>query len=87
MAHTHHDSAGGEGFAAASWMMAMLAVIVAVVLAVALLIWMPWDNVNSSGGTTNDTNSGEQAPADNGGGVNIEGNDVDIGDVPDAPSQ
>lgn len=90
MAHTHHeDYAASEGFAAASWMMAMMAVIIFAVLAVALLVWSPWNSGTSTGTTTNGNNTEQQAPADgsdNGDGVNIEGNDVDIGDNP-VPNQ
>lgn len=88
MTHAHHDSAGSEGFAAASWMMAMFGVIIAVVLAVALLVWAPW-NDNGTGTTNTNNNTEQQAPADEGGsdGVNIEGNNVDVGDVPEVPSQ
>lgn len=85
MAHTHHDEhyAGGDAAAgAAAWMMAMFAVIAGVALLVALFVWAPW---NDGTVTTNTDNTSEQAPADDGGGVSIEGNDVDINTGGDAP--
>jgi hypothetical protein len=86
--HTHHaeDHAAAEVAGAASWMVAMFAVIVAASLVIGLLLWAPW---HSSSVTTNSgpvgTQSGQQqsgqsAPQNsNQPNVNISGNDVNVG--------
>jgi hypothetical protein len=71
-------------------MMAMMGVILAVVLAVAFLVWAPWNDGTSGTTTNSNTNTEQQAPADEGGseggGVNIEGNEVNV-DAPEVPSE
>ena len=86
--HTHHaeDHAAAEAAGAASWMVAMFAVIVAAALVIGLLLWAPW---HSSSVTTNSRpvgtqssqqQSGQSAPQNsNQPNVNISGNDVNVG--------
>jgi hypothetical protein len=65
----------------------ILMLVVGVVLIIALLSWAPWND--GSSGTTNPGNDNapaEQNQGGEGGGVDIEGNDVDIGGGEEAPA-
>ena len=93
--HTRHaeDHAGAEVAGAASWMVAMFALIVAAALVIGLLIWAPW---HSSSVTTNSgpfsTQSGQQGGQGatqnpNQPNVNISGNDINVGGAGQSPGQ
>ena len=96
--HAHHveDHAGTEAAGAASWMVAMFAVIVAAALLFALLLWEPW---HSSGITNSGSNSGpvgtqssqqqsnQSAPQNpDQPNVNVSGNDINVGGAGQSPS-
>jgi hypothetical protein len=78
---THHDSghaADASGFA--SWMGALVFLIVAAILLIALFAWAPWDD--EGGSSTPDTGTEENTDVD------IDGNiDVDGGGNQPQPSQ
>lgn len=84
MAHTHdaHDShASAEAAGAASWMVAMVAFLVlAAALVIALFVWAPWDDDNTSsvpgGGNVPGVNEGTDNNSE--GGVDISGNDINV---------
>ncbi len=97
--HTHHadDYAGAEAVGAASWMLAMFAVIVAAALVVALLFWAPWHSSSVTNPGSGGTQSGQQQSSQSGSGqsgqssgsqpdVNVSGNHVNVGDN-SAPGQ
>ena len=87
--HTRHaeDHTAAEAAGAASWMVAMFAVIVAAASVMGLLLWAPW---HSSSVTTNSVPVGTQSGQQQSGqsapqspdqpNVNISGNDVNVGD-------
>jgi hypothetical protein len=91
--HTHHadDYAGAEAVGAASWMLAMFAVVIAAALVVALLFWAPWHsssvtNPGSGGTQSGQQQSGQSGSSQSGHGssnqpdVNVSGNHVNVGD-------
>lgn len=60
MAHAHHDDhATADAAGAASWMVAMFAVLLlGAALIVGLLVWEPWEDNGSGGGSVPGVNEG-----------------------------
>jgi hypothetical protein len=91
--HTHHaeDHAAAEVAGAASWMVAMFALIVAAALVIGLLLWAPWHSssvtTNSGPFSTQSGQQGGQAATQNPNqpNVNIPGTDINVGGAGQSP--
>jgi hypothetical protein len=73
---THHHDAGhgGDSSAFASWMGALVFLIIGVVLLVALFAWAPWDDDDNSS-TVPDTGTEENSDVDIEGDVDVDTDD------------